>query len=158
LKNPIILLLLLLPSFCFAQTSKPSFDKVLDYYCSKSTSDKIYDTPKNYAHVYSIGVSFNEKGLIDTLYFPEKIDQNTKEIFQLDNRKIKIFKSIEIPFQEYANKIIIIPMYHYNAKDSMMDYKSNFLKDFGNIFPKINSSKAIILHQPIVNVFVRHIN
>ncbi len=158
MKKISIFLLLLLSNFCFAQTKKPTFEKVLDYYCYKTTSDKLYDTPKNFVHVYSLAISFNEKGLIDTLYFSEKVNQNTKEIFQLDNRKVKTFKSIKIPFEEYANKIVVIPMYHFNAKDSMVDYESKFLKDLENIFPEINSSKRIILHQPIVQDFVRHIN
>lgn len=158
MKNIPIILLILSSGFSFAQTKKPSFEKILDYYCGKSTSEKIYDTPKNYAHVYSIGISFDEKGLIDTLYFPEKINQNTKEIFQLDNRKIKLFKSIAIPYTEYANKIVIVPMYHYNAGDNIMDYKSTFLINLENMFPRINSSKTIILHQPIVQTFIRHVN
>lgn len=158
-KSTIILFLLILThSFCFSQTKRPSFEKVLDYYCAKSTSDKIYDTPQNFVHIYSLAISFNEQGLIDTLYFSDKINPETKEIFQLDNRKVKIFKAIKIPFKEYANKIIIVPMYHVNAKDNMVDYKSNFLRDLPNIFPKFNSSKPIILHQPIVNEFIRHIN
>ncbi|RZK36602.1 MAG: hypothetical protein EOO90_27050 [Pedobacter sp.] len=158
MKNLPIILLLISCSFCVAQTKKPSFEKVLDYYCAKSTSDKIYDTPQNSVHIYSLAISFNEEGLIDTLYFPDKINPETRDIFHLDNRKVKLFKTIKIPFKEYANKVLIIPMYHFNAKDSLVDYKFNFLKDFINIFPKINSPKPIVLHQPIVQDFVRHIN
>lgn len=157
-KLPIILFLLSY-SFCIAQTKKPSFDKVLDYYCAKTTSNKIYDTPQNFVHIYSLAISFNEAGLIDTLYFPDKINPETKEIFQLDNRKVKAFKAIKITFKEYANKIVIIPMFHYNMKDSVMDYKSKFLVDYENLFPKIDTLlKPIILHQPIAQGFIRHIN
>ena len=129
MKNSPIILLLLLCNLCFAQTKKPSFEKVLDYYCGKSTSDKLYDTPQNFVYIYSLGLSFNEKGLIDTVYFSDHINPITKEIFQLDERKIKIFKSIKIAFKEYADKIVIIPMFHYNMKDSVVDYKSKFLLD-----------------------------
>lgn len=159
-KSTIILFLLILThSFCFSQTKKPSFEKVLDYYCGKSTSNKLYDTPQNFVYIYSLGLSFNENGLIDTVYFSDHINPITKEIFQLDERKIKIFKSIKIAFKEYANKIVIIPMYHYNMKDSLIDYKSKFLVDFENLFPKIDRLlKPIILHQPVTQGFVRHIN
>lgn len=105
-----------------------------------------------------MGISFNTKGLIDTLYFSDKIDSAVRDIFMLDDRKVKLFKSITIPFKEYANKIVVLTFYHYNREDGMLDYSFGLLKQIENLYPIINSSKPIVLHQPIIHGFIKHIN
>ncbi|QDW23737.1 hypothetical protein [Pedobacter sp. KBS0701] len=158
MRRNILILLSLSFSICQAQEKKPSFEKVIEHYLFKSTSDRLFDAQKNQAYIYSMGISFNDKGLIDTLYFSDKIDSVVRDIFMLDDRKVKLFKSITIPFKEYANRIVVLTLYHYNSEDGMLDYGFGLLRQVEKLYPIINSSKPIVLHQPIVFGFIRHIN
>ncbi|WP_293784862.1 hypothetical protein [uncultured Pedobacter sp.] len=158
MRTNILIFLSLGVFICQAQEKKPSFEKVIEYYLFKSTSDRLFDTKENHAYIYSMGISFNTNGLIDTLYFSDRIDPEVRDIFMLDSRKVKLFKSITIPFKEYANKIVVLTFYHYNSKDGMLDYSSGLLKQLEKLYPIINSSKPIVLYQPIVHGFIKHIN
>ena len=133
----------------------PNLDTFLRESILKGMSDEAkLGTKKNTAHFYTIALAFDKNGKIDTLYFSEKLNANTKLSYGLNSSLLRRLKSYNFRYREYSSQIVLIPFYHYNSSDEFIDYKTGFLDDIENLFPEVTYARPIIILKPIISVHI----
>lgn len=134
------------------QTKSPNLDVFINECVLKGATDSAKpDLKKNAAHFYAIALTFDKEGKIDTLYFSKKINADTKRLYGLDGSLLKRIKSYNFQYREYSSQILLIPFYHYNALDEIVDYKKGFLNSVENLLPECVTDKPVIVRKPIIN-------
>lgn len=142
---------MLLSSVTFGQ-KVPKLTEFINHLVVKGTKVDAYDiTTKNFAHFFSIALSFDVEGKIDTLYYSSKLNPVTKTIYALDNSLLKRIKAHNFKFKEYSSKIVLFSYYCYRVTDHSIDYETGFLNSVSNLIPEAVYGKPIILLKPIVD-------
>lgn len=163
LKNTLILLLALSGPLCFAQYPSKQVDirQVITSIIIKNIDRGKYDTtPENTAYLFSVMLSFNELGRVDTVFFSKNSDKQLVDVMRLDENLVKRIKSANIEYQNYSSKLVLIPLFFYNSKEDGVNYYSGFLKSLENLFPDFKKNppkKPIVILDPLLNPFTRPI-
>lgn len=110
-------------------------------------NDSLAALPINEAHLFSIAVSFNSSGDVDTAYFSAKMTPRLKELFIPSNElKAAIAKNTPRSIV-YKDVVILFPVvFHY--RDDRMIKKSILIEDLSNLWPSFSpkdSLKKLIL-------------
>ena len=155
---------MLASNICFAQNKSKSDDiryRIADAVTKNLDKELLGITPKNFTYLYSITLSFNDQGIVDTVYFPKYIAKEVKDVIRLNSGLIKRIKSMNIVYKEYSSKLVLIPFFHYRPGDSGIDYKSDFLKSIESIFPQRDwntSKKQWVILDTFMSTFTLHVN
>jgi len=151
----ILLLLLLSSSVCLAQENTLELDvrnAVLDVLTKHIDQEIVGRTPKNIAYLFSITLSFNSFGKIDTVYFPKTVSRPVQDVMKLNSALVGKIKSRDFTFTKYASRLVLISIFYKRIDDTALDYSSGFLKSFENLLPKLDSNmsqKAWVILDPI---------
>jgi hypothetical protein len=159
MKKIFTILLILCFNICLAQNKIISGD--IRYRVSYAITKNIdigllSKTPKNFAYLFSVALSFNKNGKIDTAYFSKNIDLTLSKVMGLNSSLVSKIKSMNLEYTNYSSKVVIIPFLWYNQSDYCIDYHTGFLKQFENIFPHLNNehaNKSYIVLDPMINPF-----
>ncbi|MGN7990066.1 hypothetical protein ACTJKC_22185 [Pedobacter sp. 22226] len=80
MKYLLFIFIVLLGSVAFGQKT-PKLAVYISRCLIKGASEDTYlNTKKNFAHFFAIAISFDEEGKIDTLYYSNKLNPETKNI------------------------------------------------------------------------------
>ncbi|GGE71350.1 hypothetical protein EV200_1163 [Pedobacter psychrotolerans] len=138
-----------------AQNTSPKIEKFFISTLEKGAKSELYSlTKKNFVYFYPIAYSFDETGGIDSLYFSEKTDTRTKELFGLNHSLLIRMKKHNYKYKELSKKIVLVLFYHYRGDDDFVDYSSGFLKSLENIIPEAVQGKDIIILKPITSALL----
>ena len=120
-------------------------------------SDKalLGQTPAGFAYLFSVTLSFDHQGKIDSVYFPRQISENVKKVMKPDAALARRIKDQESTYKIYADKFVFIPVFYHNSADDTLDYRSGFIGAFKNLLPEINTSanKQWIILDPLTEQF-----
>ncbi|MHA4894632.1 hypothetical protein ACXZ1K_07775 [Pedobacter sp. PWIIR3] len=113
-------------------------------------TDSIAVLPINEAHLFSIAVSFDSRGDVDTSYFSAKMTPRLTELF-MPSKELKTAISRSIHRSKvYKDVVVLFPViFHY--RDHKMIDKSIFMQDWSNLWPSFSpkdSLKKLILLEP----------
>jgi hypothetical protein len=159
MKKIFFMLVMLISSAVFAQSRKPALENFLNQCVLKGiSSDAFVATPENCSHFYAISFSFDKEGKIDTLFYSNKINPDTKQLFNLNESLLKRIKSQNLQYKEYAAQLVLIPFYHYKISDKILNYDSGFLSSLENMIPQSVYGKPIIILKPMINPYTIHNN
>lgn len=135
-----------------AQNITPRLERFLIGCIKEGAKKDVYSlTKKGFVHFYAIAFSFDETGGIDSLYYSEKTNALTKELFGLNSSLLPRIKKNNFKYKEFSKKIVLVLFYHYNEPDDFINYKSGFLNSLENIIPESVSGKELIILKPIIN-------
>ena len=111
------------------------------------------------AFIFSISVSVNKLGKIDSVYFSKTEDVELKDAMDLD-QIVKSVNAEKIFFNNYKNCVLIIPFMGLNLNDQYISNQQQLLREWGELFPNINKfkSKKVILCKPISFWFVTDVD
>lgn len=142
----------------FAQKT-PNFIAFINECVIKGIKGDAYlDAKVNSPHVFAIAFSFDAKGKIDTLYYSNKVNIATRNLFALDSSLLNRIKAFDFKFNVYANKIVLVPFFWYRITDKLIDYESGFLNDLNNILPEAINDKPVIILPPIIDATLERQN
>ncbi|SES23237.1 hypothetical protein [Pedobacter rhizosphaerae] len=144
MKKIITLLLLSISFFCHAQEKKKQNDirLAINKVIIKHLDNKLLSaTPTDFVHLYSITIAFDKAGKIKDVYFPKEVSNETIRAIRLDSVLIEKIKSLNVTYQQYASKLVLIPFFHYRTTDKGINYNSGFLNAIENLQPKVDNSK-----------------
>ena len=155
----ILLLILCYNICCLAQNKIISGD--IRYRVSYAITKNIdigllSKTPKNTAYLFSVVLSFNKVGKIDTAYFSKNTDTTLLKVMGLNSNLVDRIKGMNLVYTNYSSKLVIIPFLWYNQSDNSIDYDTGYLKQFENIFPHLDKkyeNKSRIILDPMINPF-----
>jgi len=138
-------------SIIFGQ-KRPELSDFMNNLVVKGTKEDAYNsTKKNFAHFFSIALSLDAEGKIDTLYYSSKLNPETKRIYALDNSLLKRIKKHNLKFKEYTSKIVLFSYYCYRINDNSIDYGTGFLNSISNLIPEVAYGKPLIILKPTVD-------
>jgi hypothetical protein len=126
--------------------------KVLGRYMN---SKRLFGTPKDNAHVFSLSLSFNLNGKVDTVYLSDKMPSRLKEIIIVGPELTKALDSIDFS-KEFRNKIVILPIVLKRWEDQRIENSIAFFNEFSTIWPSLNGTdkfKQIIVLDPFINTY-----
>ena len=152
-----LLISLLITNFCYAQVidiSKQNLKIGIGFKKAYMNNPFIKK-----AFIFSISVSVNKLGKIDSVYFSKTEDVELKDAMDLD----QIVKSViaeKIFFNNYKNCVVIIPVMGLNLNDQYISNQQQLLREWGELFPNINKfkNKQVILCKPISFWFVTDVD
>lgn len=119
-------------------------------------SELLHAIPKNYAYMTSIAVSFDLKGKIDSVYFPQVMSIELKNIIR-PAIAAKEMKSNGIISSENKGEVILFPILIMRSTDTKIDYDSSFLGGFLNLWPTLSvkdQKKKLVILKPYLNHFL----
>ncbi|WP_145856883.1 hypothetical protein [Pedobacter suwonensis] len=85
----------------------------------------------------------------------------TTRAIRLDTTLIKKIKSLNVTYEQYASKLVLIPFFHYRTTDKGINYNSGFLNALENLQPKVDNSKGqidLVVLNVVINPFNLIIN
>lgn len=108
-------------------------------------------TPKDFTYLFSVTLSFDKDGKVDTVYFPAKIAENVSKTIKLDETLVKRIKDQQSVYKIYAGKLVFIVIFYYFISDDRLDYRSGFIESFENLLPDLDTrlKKDWIILKPI---------
>lgn len=111
------------------------------------------------AFIFSVSVSVNKLGKVDSVYFSKTKDVELKDAMDLARIKKSAF-SEKIFFSAYKNSIVIIPVMALNLDDQYISNQDQLLREWGGLFPNVNKfkNKRIVLCKPVSFWFVTDVN
>jgi hypothetical protein len=159
MKYLLFIFVMLLNSVTFGQKT-PKLPEFIRHLVVKGVKEDVYSrTKKNFAHFFSIAISFDAKGKIDTLYYSSKLNPETKKLYGLDNSLLKRIKLHNFSFKECSSKILLFSYYCYRITDHSIDYETGFLNSITDLIPEAVYGKSLILLKPIIDASLpREIN
>lgn len=109
---------------------------------TRAFRDSLAAIPTNEAHMFSIAVSFNSLGEVDTIYFSAKMTPRLKDLLKPgDELKSEITKRISSS-KLYKNVVILFPViFHY--RDHEMIKKDILIEDLNNLWPVFSAKDKI---------------
>jgi len=111
-------------------------------------------TPKGYVYLFSVTLSFDDAGKIDTVYFPQKIDERINKVMKLSSALVKRIKDQNSVYKIYSSKFVFIPVFYHNMDDDIIDYRSGFLDSFEKMLPNVNlPTKQWVILKPLIEQF-----
>jgi hypothetical protein len=116
----------------------------------------LFKTEKGHSYMMSIAVLFNIEGKIDTVYFSNNMSSDLKAIIRPNSELIQKFRSIGLSYPQYKDKLAIFLVIYKRQEDNVLDYNSQFLNGFDNLWPKFrpkDNNKPIILLKSYLNEF-----
>lgn len=128
---------------------------------SSMNADELSKLNKNAVHVLSVGVSFNDQGVVDTVYLSKML---SPEIVQLLKPGAYLTKKVRQGLKDlgtFKSKVVVFPVLIFNASGNDVDYNKIMLKEFVGIWPELNvddKKKPLILLEPFFNGFFRIVN
>lgn len=154
----IILFLLLLGHVCLAQEKPRTVGiraRVARALADHTDKELLMNTPRGTAYLFSITLSFDKNGKVDSVHYPKKIPENVRKVMKLDLGLAKRIKDQNAIYEIYANKMVFIPILYRNLYDGKLDYQSGFLESFQNLLPNINipSIKQWVVIDPLIETF-----
>ena len=178
-KSIIAILLIAAWSFCFAQNkgeiigqpdSIPIHNKlnqtvkpldirevIMKIIARHSDRNLLYETKKGHSYMMSVAVLFNAKGKIDTVYFSNNMSSDLKKIIRPNSELIQKLRSVGLTFPQYKDKLAMFLVIFKQAGDNVLDYDSQFLNGFNNLWPEFSlkdRNKPIILLKSYLNEFI----
>lgn len=124
-------------------------------------SKLLLSTPKNYAHIMSVAISFDLNGQADRVYFSRKISEELAAILKSRELLSKEITDKLPPFKEYKDRVVLFPIIFYDPYDKELDYKSGFLNHLNGMWPDLNEhdqKKTVVMLDTHLNVFFRRNN
>ncbi|MGY4383575.1 hypothetical protein ACVWYN_000594 [Pedobacter sp. UYP24] len=108
--------------------------------------------PKNAAFITSISISVGRTGLVDSVYFPNHIEQGMKTFYSTNRIAIGIRKMGAATFSQYKSKILVVPLLFMKSSDDVISKDYGLLNSFATLWPDfiIQDGKGIILIPPIL--------
>lgn len=154
----IAIFLLFISQICLAQEKLNNGDlrlRVSKVITQHIDSELLGKTPTGFVYLFSVTLSFDEEGKIDTVYFPKKFNQNINKVMKLNSALVKIIKDQKSVYKIYAAKLVFIPILYHSIDDDKLDYRSGFLESFENLLPDIvnSSSRPWLILNPLVEIF-----
>ena len=154
----IAIFLLFISQICLAQEKLNDGDlrlRVSKAITQHIDRDLLGKTPTGFVYLFSVTLSFNEEGKIDTVFFPRKINENINKVMKLNSTLVKIIIEQKSVYRIYASKLVFIPMLYHSIDDDKLDYRSGFLESFENLLPDIvnSSSRSWLILNPLVEIF-----
>lgn len=154
----IAIFLLFISQICIAQEKLNNVDlrlrvsKAITRHLDRELLGK---TPSGFVYLFSVTLSFNEEGKIDTVYFPKKFNDNINKVMKLNSALVKIIMEQNSVYKIYASKLVFIPILYHSIEDDKLDYRSGFLESFENLLPDIvnSSSRPWLILNPLVEIF-----
>jgi hypothetical protein len=122
--------------------------------------DKLNETPSEHVYIFSITLSFNAAGKVDTVYFSDNMTENLKQIVNADQDMTKAANLIDFK-KEFANKLVILPVILKRAGDWRINNQDEFIKGITTIWPKLKSKdklKPAVFLDPYVNYYAQILN
>ena len=110
-------------------------------------------TPTNHMYVFTISLSFNAAGKVDTVYFSDPMSENLKQIINTDQDLTSSFNTIDFK-KEFANKLVIFPIVFKRIEDWHIVNTEEFLNGFVQLWPKLKSKdklKQVVFLKPLIN-------
>ncbi len=112
---------------------------IIDALTKHLDKDLLGHTPKDFVYLFSITLSFNEFGKIDSVYFPKSISKNVSEVMKLNAELVRKIKSKNLAYKQYATKLVFIPLMYKRVGNTGINYDSGFLTAIENLLPNINT-------------------
>lgn len=111
------------------------------------------------AFIFSISVSVNNLGKVDSVYFSKTEDVELKDAMDLTRIK-KTTIAEKTFFSNYKNSLVIIPVMALNLNDQYISNQESLLREWGGLFPNVNKfkNKRIVLCKPISFWFVTDVD
>lgn len=120
-------------------------------------AELLHQTPKDYAHITSIAISFDVKGEIDSVYFSKIMTPELKNILIPSEmqKKIKDYGLISV---DYKNKVILFPIIFIRRSDRKIENRNALLSGYYKMWPELSlkdQEKKLVLLDPYINTFDR---
>lgn len=111
------------------------------------------------AFIFSISISVNKLGKIDSIYFSKTEDVELKDAMDI-NRIKKSIISEKAFFSRYKNCVVNIPVMALNLNDQYISNQQSLLREWGGLFPNVNKfkNKRVLLCKPISFWFVTDVD
>ena len=122
--------------------------------------DRLIETPSEHVYIFSITLSFNATGKVDTVYFSDIMSGNLKQIVNSDLDMTKAANLIDFK-KKFANKLVILPIILKRARDWRINNQDEFINGILTIWPKLkleDKLKPVVFLDPYVNYYTRIIN
>jgi len=122
--------------------------------------DRLNETPSEHVYIFSITLSFNAAGKVDTVYFSDNMTENLKQIVNADQDMTKAANLIDFK-KEYANKLVILPIILKRARGWRINNQDEFINGIVTMWPKLKLAhklKPVVFLDPYVNYYTRIIN
>ncbi len=147
-------MVLLTTQFCLAQTVDVT--KLIEITFKNSYVNNPY---MKKAFIFSVSVSVNNLGKVDSIYFSKTEDVELKDAMDL----YRIRKSVneeKVFFSHYKNCVITIPIMALNLNDQYISNQQSLLREWETLFPNVNKFKnrCVILCKPISIWFVTDVD
>ncbi|MBE9603187.1 hypothetical protein [Pedobacter sp. MC2016-24] len=128
---------------------------------SSMNSDELHKINKNAVHIMSVGVSFNDQGVVDTVYLSKMLSPEISQILKPGTQLTKKVRQGLKSLGTFKSKVVVFPVLIFNANGNGVDYNQIMLKEFVGIWPGLNvndQKKPLILLEPFLNGFFRIVN
>jgi len=122
--------------------------------------DLLHQTPKDYAYIVSLTLSFNKDGKIDTIYFSKDMNKNLLNILKPGSELTRKISDLGLVCPQYKGKLVLFPVIYKRLDDQALKYESQFLAGFENLWPEFGQAdqkKEIVFLKPYVNTFTKRI-
>lgn len=116
---------------------------------------RLVEVPKNHVYTFSVSLSINQYGVVDSVYFTNSKSKYLQEVIIKRPKLIKALKSINYG-KEFYNKLLVLPVILKRAEDPGIDNVSEFLAQVVTIWPEYSLKdrlKQTVLFQPYINGF-----
>jgi hypothetical protein len=119
---------------------------------------RLLKSPRNHAYVFSISLAFNSEGMIDSIYFNEKLSGKLKDIINSNSNLSNLTKALNsINFtNEFTSKVAFLPIVLKRWEDQKIDNAGEFLSELSALWPKLkleDKSKQVVFLEPFINVY-----
>lgn len=153
------IILFLISNTCLAQNNERKIDiryELTGMIVRHMDRDLFMSTPPKHAYYFSITLSFDAKGEIDTILFSKYRDSLTFKVMGLNNKLIQAIKNIGPKYKKFHSKLVVIPFLWYDwEKDSIL-LNNQLLKSIEGFMPAIDGrlkDKQLIILDPMLNQY-----
>lgn len=111
------------------------------------------------AFIFSVNVSVNTLGKIDSIYFSRTEDVDLKDAIDLARIKKSVITE-KVFFSRYKDCVVTIPVMALNLNDQYISNQHSLLREWETLFPSVNKFKKrrVVLCKPISIWFVTDVD
>ena len=123
---------------------------------SSWNGDGLEKINKDALHIMSVGVSFNDKGGVDSVYLSKNLSVEIQQVLKPGKSVTNAVREMLKPLKIYKNLVVVFPVLIFDGKDDKVDSKQIKLAEFTGIWPKFNADdikKPVVLLDPFFNGF-----